>query len=97
MKDLRANISRILQVEEATDMEAALFILCQMDLAATIGGGSQSPEAMPVLHVARVFLRELDNPFARKLLADKLAELTNGGPERERRPVIPAGPPGKSP
>lgn len=84
MKDILASISRILEVDRATDMEAALFVLQQMDLAAELRKGHPIPDDIPVLSIARELLNQMENPFARKLLRDRLIDYPGKSPDGDR-------------
>lgn len=72
MKSIREAISRIMEVDQVTDMEAVLFILRQMDTSARFTGDEPYTLPMPVLTIAHTLMDELSNPFARSLLADRL-------------------------
>jgi len=81
MKHLVESVSRILEVKGATDMEVAMFVLRQLDTASPL---PDDPTSLETLHLARIIrdlLEELENPFARRLLADELRKLTRCGRE----------------
>ncbi len=72
MKSIRSAISRILEVDEATDMEAVLFLLRQMEPGASSSRDDSRPLEMPIVTIARDLMEDLSNPYARQLLADRL-------------------------
>lgn len=74
MKSIRESISRILEKDRATDMEAVLFILRQMDLLADLQNGAPASYDTPIVSIARELLDDLENPFARKLLGERVDE-----------------------
>lgn len=84
MKSIREAISRIMEVDQVTDMEAVLFILRQMDTSDRFAGYDPHTVPMPVLNLAHTLMDELSNPFALSLLADKLKTCASDSSSNDR-------------
>ncbi len=75
MSDVKTSISRLLDLDGVTDMEAALFIVRRMEATEMfdpVRDDSAAAGRSSALGMARELIEELENPYARKLLADTL-------------------------